>query len=151
MGSTKFFGSQVGGPSAISYSYTDQPWRLLTWDIYYFFQFAWALPWVVMPVTPSDSGHLDELALTGPNIFCITIHAVLVVLQVAFILALPLVAIFPVYMAGLGIAAFLSLNYALCLLLNGPSVEYHSDEKYAKARPEHAHEQWIFINGVAVG
>ncbi|KAH6686779.1 hypothetical protein F5X68DRAFT_207922 [Plectosphaerella plurivora] len=151
MGSTKFFGSQVGGPSVISYSYTDLPSRLLMWDIYYFFQFAWALPWIIMPVTPSDSGELDELAFTWPNMFCVAMHALLFVLQAAFILAIPVIAFFPIYMAAVGIGAFLTLNWALCLLLNGPSIEYHSDEKYAKALPEHASEQWIFINGVAVG
>lgn len=151
MGSTKFFGSQVGGASVINYSYTDLPSRLLMWDIYYFFQYAWALPWILMPVTPSDSGEMDELAVTWPNVFCVALHALLFVLQVAFVLALPLVAFFPIYMAAIGIGAFMTLNWALCLLLNGPSVEYHSDEKYAKFLPEHAHEQWIFINGVAVG
>ena len=151
MGSTKFLASQVGGPSVISYSYTDMPSRLLAYDIWYFFQFAWALPWILMPVRPCDSGHLAELALTWPNMFCIAIHSLLCVLQVAFILALPVVAFFPIYVAAIFIGGFLTLNWALCLLLNGPSVEYHSDEKYAKPLPEHAHEQWIFLNGVAVG
>lgn len=151
MGSTRFFGSQVGGQTVINYSYTDVPSRLLMWDIYYFFQFAWALPWILMPVTPCDSGELSELAVTWPNMFCIAIHAILCVLQVAFILSLPLVAFLPIYVAAIVIAGFLAVNWALCLLLNGPDVEYHSDERYARARPEHAHEQWIFLNGVAVG
>ncbi|KAK1979202.1 hypothetical protein LZ30DRAFT_751575 [Colletotrichum cereale] len=151
MGSTKFLGSQVGGSSVISYSYTDFPYKLLAWDIYYFFQYIWALPWIVWPVTPTDSGDLDELAFTRQNIFCIFMHLILFVLQIAFILALPFAILLPIWMAGLALAAFFTLNYLLCLLLNGPTLTYTSDPKYAPELPEHAHEKWIFLNGVAVG
>ncbi|KAK2044333.1 hypothetical protein LZ31DRAFT_466620 [Colletotrichum somersetense] len=151
MGYTKFLGSQVGGSSVINYSYTDFPYKLLAWDIYYFFQYIWALPWIVWPVTPADSGDLDELAFTRQNLFCILIHLILFVLQLAFVLALPFAVILPIWVAGLASAAFFALNYLLCLLLNGPTLTYTSDPKYAPERPEHAHEKWIFLNGVAVG
>lgn len=151
MGSTKFLGSQVGGSSVISYSYTDFPWKLLAWDIYYFTQYIWALPWIVWPITPADSGELDELAFTRQNLFCIFMHVVLCILQIAFILALPFVILLPIWVAGLGLGAFFAVNYLLCLLLNGPTLTYTSDPKYAPALPEHAHEKWIFLNGVAVG
>ncbi|KAK2034317.1 hypothetical protein LX32DRAFT_724546 [Colletotrichum zoysiae] len=151
MGYTKFLGSQVGGSSVISYSYTDFPYKLLAWDIYYFFQYIWALPWIVWPVTPADSGDLDELAFTRQNLFCIFIHLILFVLQLAFVLALPFAVMLPIWVAGLASTAFFALNYLLCLLLNGPTLTYTSDPKYAPERPEHAHEKWIFLNGVAVG
>ncbi|KAK2058004.1 hypothetical protein LY76DRAFT_74722 [Colletotrichum caudatum] len=151
MGHTKFLGSQVGGSSVINYSYTDFPYKLLAWDIYYFFQYIWALPWIVWPVTPADSGDLDELAFTRQNLFCIFIHLVLFVLQLAFVLALPFTVVLPIWVAGLASAAFFALNHLLCLLLNGPTLTYTSDPKYAPERPEHAHEKWIFLNGVAVG
>jgi hypothetical protein len=54
-------------------------------------------------------------------------------------------------MAATGIAGFMFTNWLICKLLNGSKETYTSDEKYAKARPEHAHEQWVFLNGVAVG
>jgi hypothetical protein len=149
--SKTFFGSQVGGKSVINYSYTDLPWRLLGWDVFYFCKFFWALPYILLPITPSDSGDLDELSFTVENIFCVVVHAILVVLQLLFVLALPLAIILPIWMVVLGIAAFLLLNNGLCMLLNGEKVTYQSDPKYARALPQHAHEQWIFINGVAVG
>lgn len=155
MSATRFFGSQVGGPTVINYAYTDLPSRLLMWDVYYFFYYAWALPWILMPVGSGDdwpnSGDLDELAWTWHNAFCITVHAVLVVLQILFLLCLPFIVVLPTWVAAIGLAIFFTLNWALCLLLNGSSIEYHSDPEYAQALPEHAHEQWIFLNGVAVG
>ena len=153
MASTRFFGSQIGGQSVINYSYTDLPWKLFAYDVYYFFYYLWALPYIIWPVKPSEnnSGHLDELSPTLQNLFCIFIHFILVVLQLSFILALPFSILFPIPLVAAAVAAFLTLNYALCTLINGSETEYHSDPEYAPALPEHAHEQWIFINGVAVG
>ncbi|KAF6834838.1 hypothetical protein CPLU01_04733 [Colletotrichum plurivorum] len=151
MGSTKFLGSQVGGSSVINYSYTDFPYKLLAYDIYWFFQYAWALPWIVWPITPSDSGDLDELAFTRQNLFCIFVHLILCILQIGFILCLPFTIFFPLWIDAIAVGAFLAVNYLLCLFLNGPTLTYTSDPKYAPALDEHAHEQWIFLNGVAVG
>ncbi|EGO55384.1 hypothetical protein NEUTE1DRAFT_85645 [Neurospora tetrasperma FGSC 2508] len=148
---TKFFGSQIGEQSVINYSYTDRPLKLMAFDIYYFFKFIWALPYVLIPLSPSDSGDLDELSITRGNLFCVGLHAILVVLQLGFIVTLPTLILFPVWTAALAIGLFILVNHGLCTFLNGKEVEYHSDPKYAPALPEHAHEQWIFINGVAVG
>ncbi|OTB00753.1 hypothetical protein M426DRAFT_65253 [Hypoxylon sp. CI-4A] len=151
MDRTEFFGSQVGGESVISYSYTDMPWRLMMWDVRYFFTFAWALPWVVWPVRPCDGEHFDELSFTRDNIKCMIIHVILFIFQLFFILTLPLTLLFPVWMVAIGLAGFFTLNWLLCLGLNGDTITFHSDPKYAPAKEEHAHEQWIFLNGVAVG
>lgn len=148
---TKFVGSQIGGKSVINYSYTDMPWKLMAFDVYYFFVFIWALPHILLPMTPCDSGDLAELSVTRGNLFCIAIHFVLCILQLGFIISLPLMILLPIWTAVLAIALFFGLNHLLCMLINGKVVEYHSDPKYAPALPEHAHEQWIFINGVAVG
>lgn len=148
---TEFYGSQVGESSVINYSYTDKPWRLLVKDMYYFFVYSWALPWVLWPLFPFGSDEFDELYPSWPNLFCIAVHFVLVVFQLAALLALPFSLLFPVWVLGLGIGVFTLINWLLCKLLNGEGVEFHSDEKYAKALPEHAHEQWVFLNGVAVG
>ncbi|KAI0418273.1 hypothetical protein F5X98DRAFT_124318 [Xylaria grammica] len=148
---TEFFGSQVGGESVISYSYTDLPWKLVAYDIRYFFTFAWALPWIIWPVRPCDGGHFDELSPTADNIWCIFIHVVLFILQLLFLASLPLALFLPVYLFIAGLGVFFLINWLLCLGLNGKTITYESDPKYAPALAEHEHEQWIFLNGVAVG
>ncbi|CAK7217016.1 hypothetical protein SEUCBS140593_003062 [Sporothrix eucalyptigena] len=153
--STSFFGSQLGGQSVINYSYTDLPWKLLAYDVYHFFRLSWALPYIVWPVTPADSGPLAELAPTLANLWCIAVHAVLAVLQLVFLVGLvPAACLLPVWAAAGLVAVCLGVNHALCaLLLNGVhgTIEYHSRPACAAAKPEHAHEQWVFLNGVAVG
>ncbi|CAK7228425.1 hypothetical protein SCUCBS95973_006878 [Sporothrix curviconia] len=154
---TSFFGSQLGGQSVINYSYTDQPWKLLAYDVYHFFRLAWALPYIVWPVTPADSGALAELAPTWANLWCMAVHAVLAVLQLVFLAGLvPAACLLPVWAAGGLVATCLAVNHVLCaVLLNGGlfrgTATYTSRPECASARPEHAHEQWVFLNGVAVG
>lgn len=148
---TEYFRSQIGEASVIDYSHTDFPWKLFVKDVYYFFVYIWALPWIVWPMYPFGSKEFDELYPTPRNLFCVLVHLVLAILQLAFILALPFSVVLPVWMAAAGIAGFMVLNSLLCKLLNGSKDTYNSDEKYAKALPEHEHEQWIFLNGVAVG
>lgn len=148
-----FFGSQIGDQTVINYSYTDDPWRLMVWDTFYFFYYIWALPYILLPYRPNDSGELSELAPTRGNIFCILIHVVLVIFQLGFILLLPPLALFlPLWATLLIIAAFLVLNTAISSLLNGEDTIFHSDPKYAAPDQDRfAHEQWVFLNGVAVG
>jgi hypothetical protein len=149
---TKFYGSQVGGKSVINYSYTDMPLKLLMWDVKTFFTFAYALPWVMWPISPSDSGEFDELSLTRGNLFCIFVHIILIILQLGFLLVvIPLCILLPVWLAAISLAIFFAINWLLVLTLNGSSPTYNSDPKYALALDEHAHEKWIFINGVAAG
>ncbi|KAK0725340.1 hypothetical protein B0H67DRAFT_482592 [Lasiosphaeris hirsuta] len=148
---TRFLGSQVGDKSVINYSYTDMPWRLIAWDVYYFFKFIWALPHILVPMRPTDSDHLAELSFTRGNIFCIAVHIVLCVLQLGFIAAIPALILLPIWTAIIALGVFFLVNHGLCALINSENVEYNSDPQYAPALPEHAHEQWIFINGVAVG
>ncbi|KAK0673621.1 hypothetical protein QBC41DRAFT_311193 [Cercophora samala] len=151
--STAFIGSQTGGESVINYSYTDLPWTLMMWDVYYFFHYLWAIFYVVWPVTPTDSAELSELSFTYGNVLSLGVHLVLVVLQLGFIVALPFMVILPVWTAVGLIAGFMGVNKLLCMVLNGrgDQVEYRSDPEYAEARKEHEGEVWIFINGVAAG
>ncbi|QPC73949.1 hypothetical protein HYE68_004701 [Fusarium pseudograminearum] len=151
MGATQYYRSQIGEESVIDYSHTDPPMKLLAKDIYYFFIYVWALPWVVWPVYPCKSKEFDELHPSSRNIFCIVVHFILIILQLGFVLALPFAIILPVWMAGAGITGFMIVNWLLCKLLNGKKETYKSEERYAKELPEHAHEQWVFLNGVAVG
>ncbi|KAK4231949.1 hypothetical protein QBC38DRAFT_353500 [Podospora fimiseda] len=151
--STKFFGSQIGGRTVINYSYTDMPWTLMFWDTVSFFKCLWAFPYVIFPVTPTDSAELSEMAVTWGNCFSVFMHVILAVLQLVFIFGLlPFAALLPVWTAILLIVLFLVVNHGICLILNGGTqVEHHSQPEYAEALPEHAHEQWIYINGICAG
>jgi hypothetical protein len=148
---TEFYRSQIGGEAVINYAYTDFPWRLLAKDIYYFFVYLWALPWVLFPISTFESGELDELYPSRMNMFCIAVHLVLLICQVTYLVTLPLAIFFPAWMGISVIVGFHFLNRLVCMLLNGTGIIFHSDEKYAKPRPEHEHEQWIFLNGVSIG
>lgn len=152
MGSmTEFYRSQIGGASVINYSYTDFPWKLLVEDFRYFFIYSWALPWIIWPLFKYGSSELDELYPTRKNMFCVFVHLILIFYQLAFLLALPFTIVLPLGAVVLGMLGFLLFNWLLCRLINGKEAVYHSDEKYAIHLPEHAHEQWVFVNGVAVG
>lgn len=149
---TEFFGSQVGGKSVINYAYTDMPLKLLLWDLRTFFKYAYALPWVVWPIRPSDSGEFAELSPTPGNIFCLFMHSILIIWQLIFFLGIvPLCVLLPFWMTALVLVGFFAVNWLFVLTLNGSSLTYTSDPKYAPALSEHAHEKWIFINGVACG
>ena len=146
------FCSQAGGRSVVDYSYTDLPWRLLGYDVYYFFHFFWAIPNVLLPADNPLSGSMSELAPTRQNIFCIAIHALLCILQLFFIVfLLPVVAIFPGWTSAVAIGAYLLVNTLICKLLKGKQETYWSADEYAPKLEKHAHEQWIFLNGVAAG
>ncbi|KAH6623525.1 hypothetical protein F5144DRAFT_595672 [Chaetomium tenue] len=147
----RFFGSQIGGRSVINYGYTDMPWKLMAWDIYNFFKFFWAIPYILWPLSPTDSAELSELSCTWGNAWAIAVHVVLCVVQLAGLVALPALVVLPVWTTILLVTLFFLANRILYSLLNGEGVEYHSDPKYAPELPEHAHEQWIYINGVAAG
>ncbi|KAI1082578.1 hypothetical protein F5B20DRAFT_578248 [Whalleya microplaca] len=151
MDRTEFFGSQVGDKSVINYSYTDMPWKLLMKDVKYFFTFSWALPWIVWPLRPCEGHHFDELSFTRQNLWCMFVHLILVIYQLAFLVHLPVALILPVWVVTLSTVAFFTVNWLICRSLNGNTIVFESNPKYAPAREEHAHEQWIFLNGVAVG
>ncbi|KAF7545603.1 hypothetical protein G7Z17_g9053 [Cylindrodendrum hubeiense] len=148
---TQFYRSQIGESSVIDYSHTDFPLKLFFKDVYYFFVYIWALPWIVWPMFPSGPKEFNELAITWPNLYCVVLHTILAIMQLLFILSLPFTVFFPIWMVALGISVFMVVNWVFCRMLNGGHGTYESDEKYAEALPEHAHEQWIFLNGVAVG
>lgn len=149
--SAVYMGSQVGDKAVVNYSYTDMPWVLMGYDIKTFFQYSWALPYVVWPFRPTESGSLCELASTRANAFCVLVHLVLIVMQLGFFLSLPMALLFPIWTVLLGYGLFAVVNVALCAVLNGRGIHFFSDERYATAQEEHSHEQWIFVNGVAVG
>ncbi|KUJ10903.1 uncharacterized protein LY89DRAFT_626491 [Mollisia scopiformis] len=150
MPQTKFYGSQVGGSPVISHSYTGSPLTLLRHDIASAFSFSLFLPFIVYPMNPLRSGHLCELYPSLANLWSMFLHVLLIVLQLPFLLSIPFWIFLPVWVVVLGLTGFLVVNQGIWWLLNGSRMEYPSNPAYAK-KDGHEHEQWIFLNGVAVG
>jgi len=150
---TKFYGSQVGGKVVVPHSYTGSPAQLLRSDIWSALRFFTLLPYIVWPLFPQDSGHFCELYASKENLYNIFLHVVLVLMQLPFILSIPFWVIMPVPLSWIicGAAVFGIINQGICFLLNGPHMRYVSKPKYSMNRKEHKNEQWIFLNGVAVG
>ncbi|KAI1472077.1 uncharacterized protein F4812DRAFT_467905 [Daldinia caldariorum] len=148
----QFFGSQVGGGTVINYSYTDMPWKLVFWDFWNFLKYARSLIWVVMPLWPCYGGSFDELSLTFQHVWCLSVHTVLIILQVIFLLGLlPLLFILPGWLFVSGLVTFFAVNALICRTLNGSTIQYTSDPKYSPHWERFEHEQWIFLNGVSIG
>lgn len=148
---TKFYGSQVGGSVVTPHSYTDSPLKLLRQDVASAFTFWLFLPFIVYPFSPVSSGPLCELYPSAANLWSMFLHIILVIMQVPFLLSIPFWFFFPLWSVSIGVAIFWLINQGICYLLNGSQMRYPSDPKFAAAKDEHAHEQWIFLNGVAVG
>lgn len=148
---TTFYGSQVGSPSTKIHAYTGTPLELLRHDIVTAFKFMLYLPYIIFPLRPMASGQFSELYPSPPNLRAIALHVILICLQLPFLLSIPLWIFFPVWYVVLGCVVFGAVNMGICKLLNGDGIEYPSNPKYAEAKEEHKHEQWVFLNGVAVG
>lgn len=147
---TKFYGSQVGGRPITSHSYTGSPLKLLRHDIYLAFSLLFYFPYIVFPTNPLRSGHLCELYPSWQNFWSMFLHFILICLQLPFILSIPFWVVLPIGTAILGVTGFLLANKVLWWLLNGGKMEYWSKPEFA-SNEGHEHEQWIFLNGVAVG
>ncbi|PVH77473.1 hypothetical protein DL98DRAFT_423674 [Cadophora sp. DSE1049] len=148
---TKFYGSQVGGKSTTPHSYTSSPLGLLKHDILSALQFYLYLPYIVFPLRPQLSGPLCELYPSRGNLYDMFLHLILIVMQLPFVLSVPFWLMFPVWTVVGGVAVFVMVNESVCYLLNGSEMEVESKKEYAERKKEHEHEQWIFLNGVAVG
>lgn len=151
MPQTKFYGSQVGGSTTIPHSYTGDPLTLLRWDITSALSFLPLLPYIVFPFSPQNSGPLCELYPSLANLWAMFLHLVLLIMQIPFVLSVPFWLLFPLWSVVCGVGAFMVINAGVCYLLNGSEMEFPSQERYAGNKREHEHEQWIFLNGVAVG
>jgi hypothetical protein len=148
---TKFYGSQVGGTSVTPHSYTGSPLSLLRHDITSAFSFSLFLPFIVFPLSPQKSGPLCELYPSLANLWDMVLHLILILLQVPFVLSVPIWVFFPMWWVLVGVVGFMIVNNGICYLLNGREMRVRSTEKYARRKREFEHEQWIFLNGVAVG
>lgn len=153
MASVRFFGSQVGGKNVVPHSYTGSPLELLRDDIASAFSLCMLLPFIVWPLEPMGSGKLCELYPSLGNLFDIVLHLLLVSIQLPFIISVPfwIFLPFPPITFVIVITAFWAVNHSICYILNGSEMKYQSERRYAIPRKEHRHEQWVFLNGVAVG
>ena len=138
--------------STVPLPYTSSPMRMLWADVKLFFHYAYALPGIVIPLGPYPSGPLDEMYPSMANTFDITLHMILILMQLVFLLSIPLCLFLPVPLGifALFVAVALSMNHAICRILNGrkPILESNMD---VSAFPDRDDERWIFQNGVAVG
>jgi len=126
--------------------FVEQP-RFLVSQFYRQFQ-AWAQ-------TYFHSGPMDELYPSWNNFCDITFHMILMAAQSAFLLSLPFLTFFSFNLFVAWVGLFVTTNYIACYALNGwmPEGFIWSKEfpDTARWREEHADEEWIFLNGVAVG
>ncbi|KAL2434886.1 hypothetical protein ABEF95_010088 [Exophiala dermatitidis] len=139
--------------------FTANPLLLILNDLWLFVQitFTWpltaGLPSIILPLSPSRSKGLDELALTVPNAWSDFIHLILVVAQILFLISLfPLAYILLPSLYLLYIVAFVLGNQWFTVLLNGRRRSgFMSDPRCVQGKRVYPHERWVFINGVAVG
>ncbi|KAK2609821.1 hypothetical protein N8I77_003300 [Diaporthe amygdali] len=139
--------------------YTGAPWRLLLDDSILFLRNFSYLKNIVLPLWNDSgrkfsSGHLDELFPSLGNIHDITFHAILIVAQSAFILSLPFLAALPFPLLFGYIGVFIVVNQLACWRLNGYMPGGVLESTYfpeSKNWEPHPDEQWVFLNGVAVG
>ncbi|KAF5505182.1 hypothetical protein CGCS363_v004140 [Colletotrichum siamense] len=101
------------------------------------------------------SGPLDELYPSFANIYDMTFHLILIIAQSTFLLSLPFLSFFSFNLVVAYIIGFVTLNYFVCYALNGYMPDgYIQSTDFPEASlwdEEHNKEQWIFLNGVAVG
>jgi hypothetical protein len=147
----EFFGSQVGSRVVTPVIYTGSPIKLFYYDVKYSVMHLFDLPSIVFPWTPYGSGHLDELYPSIENLYSMFLHLVLFICQALFLLSVPFWFIFPVWLVAGFVTVFMLLNSMFCFLLNGFKMHYDSDPEITKKMPKHDNEQWVFLNGVAVG
>ncbi|KAI9372603.1 hypothetical protein BJX61DRAFT_542545 [Aspergillus egyptiacus] len=148
-----FLPPQSSTEPATPLPYTASPWRLLWQDFRLVLRSAWAIPGLLWPLTPNKSGDLNELYPSLGNIGNLAFHLILSLLQIVFLVSLPVcvVCMVPALWISVYIGAFVGINKVLCdVVLNRGSRVLVSRFPELE-NPEHAHEHWIYINGIATG
>ncbi|KAL7808771.1 hypothetical protein V8C44DRAFT_153158 [Trichoderma aethiopicum] len=149
-----FHYSQEGEETELPLTYTGSPWQLFASDVRLFFVNILYIPFIFLPLYPWPSGPLDELYPTWANIIDIALHCVLFVLQLSFLISLPLLVLYPVSIWLLYVAAFLMINAVICLHFNRgipPDGLKSTADAYSEQWESHDDEAWIFLNGICVG
>jgi hypothetical protein len=150
----QFYASQIDKETETPLSYTGSPWKLLRSDLWLVFYWSPYLVDIFLPLWSCPSGDMDELYLSAGNIRDIGLHLILIIAQVAFLISLLFLSIFPFSLYITYFVAFLVLNKGACFLLNGtiPDEGLRSaEDNYSNSWEPHDDERWIFLNGIAVG
>lgn len=145
---------QLSNPHAHPHApipYTGSPLLLCLADIRLFISLAWSIPGTLIPVITWQSGALDELYPSLPNLFCLFLHVFLLILQSIFLLSIPFLIIFPVWTVILYLLAIYATTFAVAFLLNGTEDVLHSTVNLGQDANKHEGECWIYLNGVSVG
>ncbi|KAL4879428.1 hypothetical protein BJY04DRAFT_96062 [Aspergillus karnatakaensis] len=133
--------------------YTASPWKLLYEDIILFFRVAWSIPGLLFPFSSYQRQNLDELAPTPRNMGNAALQIVLSLLQIVFLVSIPVlfICMIPALWIGIYMVGVVWVNKQTCrVLVNRGSSVLVSNYPELDA-PEHRHEHWIFINGIATG
>ncbi|EDP56904.1 hypothetical protein AFUB_016260 [Aspergillus fumigatus A1163] len=151
--SVTYLPSQSRKKQDVPLPYTASPWKLLWADILLFLRSLWSLPGIILPLTPWNSGALDELYPSKENLWDIVVHVLLAIYQLIFLLSLPVLFIlaFPALGIGIYMAVALTLNWVVCRFALNGSARILQSQVPVEHRPEHDREHWIFINGVGAG
>ncbi|KKK18240.1 heme peroxidase family protein [Aspergillus ochraceoroseus] len=132
------------------------PFRWVWEDICSVFSLARLLPRIFLPLGPLKSEHLDELYPDLRNLRDISLHVILIVIQVVLLLSFPLVLMtfwaFPLVVYVVFYVLLTLVTMIIMRLLNGPPTG-RSLIGVPKTKPpaNNASEPWFFINGVATG
>ncbi|ESZ96162.1 hypothetical protein SBOR_3437 [Sclerotinia borealis F-4128] len=153
MAPIKYYPSQIGSKLVTPLSFTASPIKLLLEDLWTALINLRYAPNIVLPLSPTTSGDLCELYPSARNLGNIALHVVLFFLQCFFLLSIPIWILMPVWVVAIGFTMFWVTNLSICFLLNGSRLvsTYQSAPEYAQEKKAHAHEQWLFLNGVCVG
>lgn len=131
--------------------YTGGPLLLLWSDVRLFFKCAPSIIGIFRPLNLRNPDIRDELYLKDwRNLFCLGIHALLVVTQALFLVSCVSALFIPVFWFACWVAIYMLFNTAVSFLLNGTTNQVVSQVP-VKDEDKHAQEYWIFLNGVAVG
>ena len=145
-----------GGNPWISIPYDINPLRRMWQDILFIFSLGTLLPFVVVPLNPFASGPLDELSPTWSNMADVLLHTILIIIQFALFLALPVMTVLFWFLPGLvSLTFFLSIvavTLTVMKLLNGGSIsECYVGLPDGKLPVNDEEELWFFINGITIG
>jgi hypothetical protein len=127
------------------------PLDLLWNDVKLFFEIWKTIPGIILPLRPCPSGRLDELSFTMGNLMDITFHGVLIVLQLGFLVSLPLCFLLPLGTFLFYFVSFLVFNYIICIPINRRRGTLYQATPMPGVPVAGKGEKWIFINGVSVG
>ncbi|KAL4780369.1 hypothetical protein BJX76DRAFT_364364 [Aspergillus varians] len=132
------------------------PFRWLSEDIGSVFRLSSLLPRIFLPLSPFRSGALDELYPSLSNLRDITLHIILILIQVFLIISLPFAFItlwpvpFVVHIVFYGVFVFVTA--VVVRLLNGrPTGRSLIGVPTSRHPVNDERELWFFINGIATG